>query len=309
MISRLPVWLLAVAVALGLLLAVWLRGPGTMSSPPKSSLGPGALSSPPTVAATTVPASAVLLAVGDTASCDNTDDSAVAALAASLPGAIALLGDLVYPDGSASDFANCFDPVWGPLRDRLRPAPGNHEYRTAGASGYFDYFGSQAGTPGQGWYAYTLGSWRVLVLNSNCEEVGGCGPGSAQLAWLRGQLARAPACTLAYWHHPRYSSGMHGDSDFMSDVWSLLADSNADLVLGGHDHDYERLVADGMREFVVGTGGRSLYTLGGRSDFTEARNDRSYGLLKLTLGSGTYAWQFIPVEGSSFTDAGTGECH
>jgi Calcineurin-like phosphoesterase len=272
---------------------------------------------PPTAAPTAAPTptprpslapSGVLLAVGDTASCDNENDSAVAALAATLPGDIALVGDLAYPDGSAANFADCFDPVWGPLRSRLRPAPGNHEYVTSGASAYFADLGSLAGVAGQGWYAYDIGPWRVLSLNSNCGSVG-CDAGSAQVAWLRAQLASAPGCTLAYWHHPRYSSGMHGDNAFVDTLWSTAVDGGVDLVLGGHDHDYERLTANGVREFVVGTGGRSLYTFpGGPSSHTEARTDSTYGLLKLTLGDGTYSWQFLPAGGGTYTDAGTGTC-
>ena len=307
----LAVWLLAAAVMVlvGLLVASWLRGgqvaPSASVSPslPSPSASSAAASVPPPS-----PGSAVLLAVGDTASCDNENDSAVAALAASLSGEIALVGDLAYPDGSAAAFADCFDPVWGPLRDRLRPAPGNHDYVTADGSAYFADLGSQAGAAGEGWYAYDIGSWRVLALNSNCGSVG-CGADSAQVAWLRAELASAPGCTLAYWHHPRYSSGRHGDNAFVDGLWSAAVDGGTDVILGGHDHDYERLTADGVREFVVGTGGRSLYTFPGKpSPLTEARTDTTYGLLQLTLGDGTYDWQFLPVGGGTYTDAGTGTC-
>ena len=307
----LTVRLLAAVVLLlvGLLVTSWLRG---SQAEPSASLSPSpATPSAPSAAASVAPpspGSAVLLAVGDTASCDNENDSAVAALAASLPGEIALVGDLAYPDGSAAAFADCFDPVWGPLRDRLRPAPGNHDYVTADGSAYFADLGSQAGTAGEGWYAYDIGSWRVLALNSNCGTVG-CDAGSAQVAWLRAELAFAPGCTLAYWHHPRYSSGSHGDQGFVDGLWTAAVEGGVDVVLGGHDHDYERLTADGVREFVVGTGGRSLYTFPGKaSTFTEARTDATYGLLQLTLADGTYAWQFLPVGGGTYTDAGTGTC-
>lgn len=279
----------------------------TSPAPPGPTASPVQTPVPP--APTSTPGPAVLLALGDTASCDDDTDSAVAALAASLPGSIALLGDLAYPDGSAHDFANCFDPVWGTMRARLRPAVGNHEYETSGASGYFEYFGSDAGEPGQGWYAYDAGAWRVLVLNSNCDQVGGCSAGSPQYSWLKAQLAHAPACTLAYWHHPRYSSGMHGNNDVMADVWSTLAASGVDLVLAGHDHDYERVRANGLREFVVGTGGRSLYAFSNPpSSTTEFRRDDTYGLLRLDLASGSYAWHFIPAAGGTFSDSGTAPC-
>jgi len=308
--SHLPVWIVAAAVMLvvGLLVADWLRGPGSVAPSATPTAVPTATStSLPTPAPSS--AAAVLLAVGDTASCDNTNDSDVAALAAELPGEIALVGDLAYPNGSARDFADCLDPVWGPMRDRLRPAPGNHEYNTRGASAYYAYFGADAGTDGQGWYAYDIGSWRVLVLNSSCDAVGGCGAGSPQLGWLAAQLADAPACTLAYWHHPRWSSGYHGSNDFMAPAWDLLAASGADVVLGGHDHSYERVLADGMREFVVGTGGRSLYPFPGNPlPGTEVRNDQSYGLLRLDLADGSYAWHFLPVGDATFTDTGSASC-
>jgi Calcineurin-like phosphoesterase len=317
MMSRrlLGVQLVAAAVLLlvGLLLASWLRsGSAAPTATPTPSLPittalPTAASGPPAPSATPA-AAAVLLALGDTASCDNENDSAVAALAASLPGEIAMAGDLAYPDGSAGAFADCFDPVWGSLRDRLRPAPGNHEYETKGATGYYDYFGPQAGPSGDGWYAYDVGTWRVLALNSNCGAVG-CDAGSAQVAWLRAELAAAPGCTLAYWHHPRYSSGLHGDMLFAAALWSAAVAGGVDIVLGGHDHDYERLTADGVREFVVGTGGRSLYEFpGGPSSMTEARTDATYGLLQLTLGEGTYSWQFMPVTDGAFSDVGSGTC-
>ncbi len=305
----LPVWILAAAVAvlLGILVVGWLRSPAASPTPSPQATPPSAASSA-TPSASLAPGADVLLAVGDTANCDNTHDDKVAALAASLPGEIALVGDLAYDSGSAAEYTNCFDPIWGPVRDRLRPAPGNHDYRTSGASAYYAEF-PNAGTPGMGWYAYDIGSWRILVLNSNCDDVD-CGQGSAQLAWLRTELAGASGCTLAYWHHPRYSSGMHGDNAFMEPIWSTAAAGGVDVVLGGHDHDYERLVADGVREFVVGTGGRSLYKWpDGASSFTEVRQNTTYGLLQLTLGEGTYAWKFLPADGDlTFTDSGTGEC-
>ncbi|MDH4335163.1 MAG: metallophosphoesterase, partial [Chloroflexota bacterium] len=283
------------------LLLVWHVGPPLAPAIPLPSIEPGG---------------SVLLAVGDIGSCDGTDDDAVADLAARLPGTIALLGDIVYPDGSSADYADCFDPAWGSLRARIRPALGNHDYQTTDASGYFSYFGAAAGTPGAGWYSYGLGTWHVIVLNSNCDAVGGCGPGSPQLAWLEADLAASgaaspAACTLAYWHHPRYSSGRHGDDDRTDALWTALATAGADLVLTGHDHDYERLaLADGIRSFVVGTGGRSLYELTRPAGpHTELRADDSYGLLMLTLGESAYEWRFVPAPGSSLVDAGSGTCH
>lgn len=262
--------------------------------------------------ATFTPGATILLAVGDIGSCNSDADEAVAALAARLPGTIALLGDIAYENGSPNDYATCFDPAWGALRPRIRPAPGNHDYLTTDASGYFSYFGAAAGTPGQGWYSYELGTWHVIVLNSNCAFVGGCGGGSPQLAWLEADLRAHPAaCTLAYWHHPLISSGRHGSDPRTDPLWRALAAAGADLVLVGHDHDYERIApVDGIRSFVVGTGGRSLYELtrppGPR---TELRADASYGLLMLTLGDTGYSWRFVPALGSTLVDAGTAECH
>ncbi len=283
------------------LFAVWHVGPSLAPVIPLPSVEPGAT---------------VLLAVGDIGSCDTSGHEAVADLAARLPGTIALLGDIVYPDGSPVDFADCFDPAWGSLRARIRPAPGNHEYQTTDASGYFSYFGAAAGTPGEGWYSYNLGAWHVIALNSNCDFVGGCDAGSPQFAWLEADLAasgaaRPAACTLAYWHHPRYASGRHGDDDRTDALWNALAAAGTDLVLTAHDHDYERLApVDGIRSFVVGTGGRSLYELT-RSigPHTELRVNDSYGLLMLTLGEDAYEWRFVSAPGSSLVDLGSGQCH
>jgi hypothetical protein len=257
------------------------------------------------------PDATVLLAVGDIASCDGTNDEDVAWLAAHLPGSIAIVGDVAYPDGSASDFANCFHPAWASMLPRIHPVPGNHEYVTPDAGPYFAEFGAAAGTPGEGWYSYELGTWHIIALNSNCEFVGGCGAGSPQLKWLEADLrAHSVTCTLAYWHHPRYSSGLHEDAADTDPLWRALASADADVVLAGHDHDYERLAPiDGIRSFVVGTGGRSLYPFDNPpGPRTQLRADDSYGLLMLTLGQAGYDWRFVPVIGSTLVDAGSGEC-
>jgi hypothetical protein len=253
----------------------------------------------------------VLLAVGDVGTCQDSHDEAVAALAARLPGSIALLGDVVYPDGGLPDYEKCFDPAWGPLRARIHPAQGNHDFEAAGLTGYYDYFGAAAGTPAEGWYSYDLGSWHLIVLNSDCPSVGGCGDGSPQLTWLKADLQAHPAtCTLAYWHHPRYSSGQHGNDPRTEPFWQALAAAGADLVLSGHDHDYERLApVEGIRSFVVGTGGHSLIPFTRSPDQqTELRVDDSYGLLALLLLDGAYRWQFVPIPGDELTDTGTASC-
>jgi hypothetical protein len=203
----------------------------------------------------------------------------------------------------------------------MKPAPGNHEYNTVGASGYYEYFGAAAGDPDKGYYAYDLGPWRMYALNSNCASIGGCGAGSAQEQWLRADLAANPReCVGAYWHHPLFSSGEHGSSTNTQALFQALYDYNADLVLVGHDHDYERFapqtaagVADparGIREFVVGTGGRSHYPLlFGFVANSQAANADTFGLLKLTLWATGYSWQFLPEAGKTFTDSGSASCH
>ena len=305
---------MALAV-LGLALLVTARlGQQGVSTPPTASTPANTASGSPGATPGSSAGEAILLAVGDIGYCNANNDDLVGQLAARLPGTIALLGDIAYDAGSASEFANCFDPTWGPLRDRLRPAPGNHEYQTKGAAGYFGYFGAAAGPMGEGWYSYDLGAWHLIALNSECGAIkGGChGSDSAELAWLVADLAAHPAeCTLAYWHHPRWSSGRHGDDDMTDALWAALSDAGADLVLEGHDHDYERLSpVDGIRSFVVGTGGRSLYAWpGSPGPHTEVRNNDTYGLLELTLRPADFAWRFIPAAGGSFTDSGTAACH
>lgn len=311
----------SLAAAAAILLAVTACGG---RSPAPASVGESAPETAPASlrATPTMPPplrAVTLLAVGDTGSCDGTADEAVAALAAELAATtdatVALLGDIAYPDGSSADFAACFDPAWQPLFGRLRPAPGNHEYQTDGAAGYFAEFAAlPIGDPGAGWYAYRLGEWTILALNSNCDAAGGCGPGSAQYRWLADQLAADDGrCTLAYWHHPRYSSGRHGSDPMTGPLWDLLADANAEVVLSGHDHTYERLAPiDGIRQFVVGVGGRSLYSFEGDPlPQTEARADDTYGLLQLSLEPDGYAWRFVPATaaGGSFTDVGDAACH
>jgi hypothetical protein len=301
------------AAILGLALIATAHAGHAPTLPPP--LGSPGASAPAASPAPSDARTQILLAVGDIASCDASDDELVGELAARLPGTIALLGDIAYDRGSLDDFLNCFDPTWGHLRGRVRPAPGNHEYETKEAAGYFAYFGAAAGNPNEGWYSYDLGVWHVIALNSNCAAIGDCGRGSAELAWLEQDLAssgasRPGACTLAYWHHPRWSSGFHGSDETTDALWEALAAAGADVVLSGHDHDYERLgPIDGIRYFIVGTGGRSLYEWPNAPlPLTVVRADDTYGLLELTLGETGYAWEFIPASGGSFTDAGKGAC-
>ena len=261
----------------------------------------------------------VLLAAGDIASCESGGDEATAALLARLSGTVATLGDNVYPTGTPEEFAACYAPSWGSAKARTRPAPGNHDYATAGAHGYFGYFGRVAGDAAKGYYSYDLGTWHVVVLNSNCAAVGGCEPGSPQERWLRADLASHPSrCTLAYSHHPRFSSGPHGGDSAVEPFWRALYEHRADVVLGGHDHDYERFAPQtpsgaldydrGIRQFVVGTGGRSHYPIVAPTPNSEARNDTAFGVLRLVLGPTVYRWKFVPEAGRTFSDSGAARC-
>jgi hypothetical protein len=253
------------------------------------------------------------------------------------PTAVLTLGDNQYENGTYAAFRRSFAPTWGRLGRLLHPAIGNHEYATPGAAGYFRYFGARAGRAGEGWYSFDLGAWHLVELNSECTHIGGCGAGSPEEAWLRADLAAHPAaCTLAYWHEPRFSSGQHGDAEQMATIWNDLVAARADVVLNGHDHDYERFAPAGrtppagtqvggvhsyqpptrdpagIREFVVGTGGRD------HRRFAHAplaggavRNDTAFGVLRLTLRAHGYAWRFVPAGGAhgAFTDSGSGSCH
>jgi hypothetical protein len=256
-----------------------------------------------------------MLAVGDIAGCSVDADESVAELVAKRDGVVALLGDIAYDNGSTEDYRDCFDPAWGAVRERWHPTPGNHEYMTPGAGGYFEYFGEQAAGPG-GWYSYDAGKhWRVIVLNSNCDQVGGCTADSPQGTWLTQALKDAAGRhILAYWHNARFSTGAHGSDPGVAPFWEQLHQAHADVILNGHDHVYERFAPqtpageptpDGIRQFTVGTGGRGLYDYSGPPlPTTEVRNNDTYGVLELTLGRDGYAWQFIPAVGT-FTDSGT----
>lgn len=264
----------------------------------------GGLSVAPTTTASPEPG-VVVAAAGDI-SCPRslacTDTSQL--IAAIDPEAVLALGDIQYERGELVDFNEVYGKTWGRFKDITFPSPGNHEYSTPRAAGYFAYFGVEP------WYSVDIGDWHVISLNSNCRSIGGCHAGSPQEKWLRADLAAHPAkCTLAFWHHPRWSSGYHGSDAGYEPLWAALSDAGADVVLGGHDHNYERFAPDrGIRQFVVGTGGRSLYPVLGRERGTEVINDDTYGVLKLTLRASGYEWEFVAAGASKFTDAGQAEC-
>ncbi len=257
-----------------------------------------------------------LIAVADIAACDSQGDEATGRLVDTIPGTIIVAGDLAYESGSAREFADCYEPSWGRHRSRTRPAPGNHEYVAAGAKPYFDYFGINAGPSGRGYYSFDLGAWHIVSLNSNIDATAG----SDQAAWLRADLATSGSmCTLAYWHHPLFSSGLHGSDPKMLAIWQLLYDAGADVVISGHDHHYERFApqtaagvldaARGLREFIVGTGGRSRYPPLFAQPNTERRADKADGVLRLTLRARDYSWEFLPTVPAAASDSGSATCH
>ena len=260
----------------------------------------------------------VFVGAGDISDCGNDNDEATATLLDGIAGTVYTLGDNVYSSGTATEFSQCYDPTWGRHKARTKPSPGNHDYNTSGASGYFGYFGALAGPSGRGYYSFDLGNWHIVSLNSEVSM----SAGSAQEVWLRGDLAASTKqCTLAYWHKPRFSSGTnHGSLASAQPLWQALYDFHAELILNGHEHNYERFApqtptgaadpANGIREIISGTGGESHYNDEGTPlPNSELFNGTTFGVLKLTLGAGTYSWQFIPVAGQSFTDSGSGTCH
>jgi hypothetical protein len=267
-----------------------------------------------------LPDPAVLVGAGDIARCSFDGDEITAALLDGIPGTVMAIGDNAYeidatPARVASAYTDCYLSSWGRHKARTRPVPGNHEYLAGGAPQYYAYYGELAGPAGRGYYSYDLGSWHVITLNSNVDA----DADSEQAAWLRADLAANPrACTVAYWHHPVFSSGLNGNDPHMAEIWRLLDESGVDLVIVAHDHNYERFAPqdhtgradpNGIRQIVVGTGGGDLRPLGSvvRAN-SVVRNSGTYGVLKLTLRSGSYDWGFVPQPGATFTDAGSATC-
>ncbi|HYD82158.1 MAG TPA: metallophosphoesterase [Paucimonas sp.] len=271
-------------------------------------------------------AGVTIYAAGDIADCRKarpedsgaarTADLIAAALAQDPTAAVLTLGDHTYPIGLIDEFVNCYDPTWGRFKDRTYPSPGNHEYYSPAAAGYYNYFGDRAGPGRRGYYSFELGTWHIVSLNSYLQ-----GPEQQrQLAWLKADLAAHPAhCTLAYLHHPMFSSGGHGNNERLRDLWLALEAAGADVILASHDHDYERFVpqdaygrrddARGIRQFVVGTGGAKLTPFGLRKWNSESVDNSNHGVLRLTLRDNGYEWEFLPVDKGGFTDRGSGLCH
>ncbi len=255
-----------------------------------------------------------LTGAGDIAECGVPGSVQTANLLDHIGGALFAAGDNAYPSGSEANYRQCYDPTWGRHKARTHPVPGNHEYETPGASSYYAYFGPSAGPPGQGYYSYAVGSWRIIALNSEIDVRAT----SAQVTWLRSELSTSNArCTAVIFHRPRFSSGEHGDNPDMGDVWQVLYDNNADVVISGHDHNYERLApmdssgrADssrGIRQFVVGTGGATLRAptrMRPNSEITGI----SWGVISLTLSDDGYSWNFVAAS-DGFSDSGSDRCH
>jgi hypothetical protein len=311
------------AIGLALLAGIFLKTTAPAQQTPVGSTAPGKSAKAPKAKS---PATFVLVGAGDIAWCGDLSGSRqTAKLLEVTPGTIFAAGDLAYERGTYEEFLNCYGPTWGKFKARTRPAPGNHEYNGSSAIGYYRYWGKQAGDPGKGYYSFDLGPWHIVVLNTNCSitELGGCSEESPEETWLKQDLATHPnACILAYGHHPLFSSGLlgkHAEHPELTPFWQDLYDAHADLVLAGHEHNYERFAPQnpegnpdrehGIREIVVGTGGRSHTPLGFAKPNSEVRDDRTYGVLKLTLWPGKYAWEFIPVAGATFRDSGEGVCH
>ena len=281
---------------------------------------------PSTPVAQATPQTVTLVGAGDIVGCENIAGAmATAKLIKQIPGTVFAAGDVVYERGTKEEFRDCYGPTWGQFKDRTRPALGNHEYITANAAPYFEYWGDKAGPVGKGYYSYDIGAWHIVVLNTNCKApgVGGCEVGSPQEVWLKADLAsHANGCILAYGHHALFSSGLfksHAVHTEVKPLWDDLYAVHADLMLAGHEHSYERFAPqntygdadpkNGIRLIVAGTGGRSHDPLGFAAPNSEVRNWNTYGVLKLVLAPTSYTWEFIPEEGRTFTDSGSGVCH
>jgi hypothetical protein len=243
------------------------------------------------------PGDALVVAAGDVAKCGEqlAAARATAALVQLFPSAAVLVaGDTAYPDGTADDYARCYQPTWGAFKSRSHPAPGNHEYHTPAAAGYFAYFGVPP------FYSFDLGNWHIVSLDSMRDT----SETSEQVAWLRRDLeASSKPCVLAFWHHPRFSSGYHGHQDNdpgrrTGALWKALSAAGGAIVVNGHDHDYERFARrDGIRQFVAGTGGAELRRFLMPLRGSEQRDAGHYGVLVLTLHPSTVEWRFLGIDG------------
>ncbi len=267
------------------------------------------------------PSTIVLTGAGDIGQCGLPGAQQTSDLLLREPGWVFTVGDHAYPDGSNANFDDCYAPTWGRVRDRtLLPVAGNHDWNTDRAAGYLGFFGLAAAPRGTTWYSMDVAAWHVIVLDSDCDKVGGCGRESAQGQWLAGDLAASTAhCTLALWHHPRFSSGEHGNDERVAPFWDQLHAADAELVINAHDHDYERFAPQdpagnverpgGLREIVAGTGGAELRQFKAQAANSEFRQAGAWGVLRLTLHPVNYDWEFLPVGGGAVADSGSTPCH
>jgi hypothetical protein len=255
----------------------------------------------------------VIAGAGDIATSGGKRAATADVLGAINPTVVFTLGDNAYPDGTLTQFQNYYNPSWGSFKTKTNPAPGNHDYHTSGAGGYFSYFGSRAPAA---YYAWNIGAWRFYSLNSEIAH----DASSTQISWLKQDLAANPkACVGAYWHKPLFSSGQHGNIAGGRPFWDALYAANADLILVGHDHTYERFApqnpsgqldtARGIREFVVGTGGAGLYAFPTIRPNSQVRQNSVWGVIKLTLHASSYDWKFEPIAGQTFAESGSQTCH
>jgi hypothetical protein len=309
----------------------YIRANGTYSIGVESSSSDGAdydsretgANAPRLVVTDTAPSTGdpVLVGAGDIAAEGSYGAEATAKLLDAIPGTVFTAGDNAYEDGSAQNFQDYYHPTWGRHKARTRPSVGNHEYHTPGASGYYNYFGANAGDPTKGYYSYDIGNWHVVAINSNCGQIGGCGVGSAQERWLRADLAASSKpCTIAYWHHPLFTSDFfYNGASEMRPITQALYDYNAEVVVAGHAHNYERFAPQdpqgnlnntrGVRHFVAGMGGKNHYGFGFTEPNSQARNSDTFGVLKFTLHANSYDWEFVPEAGATFSDSGRTACH
>jgi hypothetical protein len=289
------------------------------SSSPSASPSGDAASTPPSASPSDPVVDPVLVGAGDIANCTSPGDEATARLLDEIEGTVFTAGDNVYDRGTLATFRECYEPSWGRHKDRTHPAPGNHDWDDPDLAGYLAYFGDAAAPDGTSWYSYDLGTWHVVVLDSECEKAGGCDPDSEQGRWLADDLAASDtSCTVAIFHHPRFSSGEHGNIRAVAPLWDALHAAGTDVIVNGHDHDYERFApqdpdgredrARGIRQFVVGTGGTPLRAFADAQPNSELRASITHGVLALTLREGGYGWRFHATDGR-FSDEGTATCH
>lgn len=262
-----------------------------------------------------------ILAAGNIATCDNTFDEATAKILGNYPtDTILPLGNSVFPQGTFDAYTQCFAPSWGKYKERMKPIPGNRDYQVPGAAGYFQYYRRLAGNSLKGYYSYDIGAWHIVALNSNCSAIGGCAKSSPEYSWLSQDLASHPAaCTLAYIHHPPFTSGNVDQNPEVRPLWQLLNQQGVEVVLAAHDRFYERFKpmdgrgrenqTAGTREFIVGSGGRGTENFGRIVPTSQVRDNTTYGVLRLTLHEKRYDWLFLAAANGSFSDGGTGTCH